>query len=309
MKEGLVVPPLLTPLASSSSSSNVNNNPAIDSLRAQYLNLLQHGHAHPEEHRDNIAKLRRLVLLEGVPPETDEEINERTKGQLGKCSLRGMIWMVLLGVRNVDSERYAQLLAKGPSNQYQKVRNDIGRTFMNDASFEQSVAQDKLSRSLNAFVHCCTERGSPMGYVQGANLLLGAFLYVQPEVDAFYTFQTLAFEHCSLYFYPDINGVLQGLKVLDWILELVDPDLYSHLRSRSYYPELLTHTILSMGAGTPPLSELLILWDFYFAFGVHMNVICTVAQLVLMRDTLLAHPSPCSLFRSLPDLEIGRAHV
>lgn len=34
-----------------------------------------------------------------------------------------------------------------------------------------------------------------------------------------------------------------------------------------------------------------------------MNVVFTLAQLILMRETLLSHPSPCSLFRSLPPLD------
>ena len=46
--------------------------------------------------------------------------------------------------------------------------------------------------------------------------------------------------------------------------------------------------VLTFCACTPPLSEVLVLWDFYMAFGAHMNIICIIAQLILCRDKLLA---------------------
>lgn len=182
------------------------------------------------------------------------------------------------------------------------------------------------------------------------NALCGTFLYVLPEVDAFFAFSTFILENFYLYVVPTIDGVHSGLKLLDRILSYlcfmrvrrkfeikirggaskaykeifyfdwerhVDPELFKYLHAHNYYPELLTHAVLSLGTGTPPLDEVLHLWDFYFAFGLRiprnsyklifliitdMNIVCTVAQLVLMRETLLAHPSPSSQLRNLPPL-------
>ena len=50
------------------------------------------------------------------------------------------------------------------------------------------------------------------------------------------------------------------------------------------------------------------LWDFLFAYGVHLNVLAIVAQLVLMREELLAEKSPGRLLRSFPALK-GRKVV
>ncbi len=53
------------------------------------------------------------------------------------------------------------------------------------------------------------------------------------------------------------------------------------------------------------------LWDFLLAFGVHLNVVCIISQLLSMRAELLgspseggekAHSNPYSLLRVLPDL-------
>jgi len=41
-------------------------------------------------------------------------------------------------------------------------------------------------------------------------------------------------------------------------------------------------------ACTPPLDEVLRLWDFLLAFGVHLNVLCVIAQLLLIRDDVMA---------------------
>ena len=60
---------------------------------------------------------------------------------------------------------------------------------------------------------------------------------------------------------------------------------------------------MTLSSATPTLSEVLKLWDFYFAYGVHLNIICVAAQLIKMRDQILAHPSPVKLLRSFPNLD------
>ena len=46
-------------------------------------------------------------------------------------------------------------------------------------------------------------------------------------------------------------------------------------------------SILTFSACTPPLDQVLELWDFLLAFGVHLNVLCVVAQLYLIRDEIM----------------------
>ncbi len=57
-----------------------------------------------------------------------------------------------------------------------------------------------------------------------------------------------------------------------------------------------------MCACTPPLPEVLRLWDFLLAYGTHLNILCVCAQLILMRESLLASPSPGTLLRAFPAL-------
>jgi cell cycle arrest protein BUB2 len=273
-------------------------------LRNKYEDLIHYGNAHPGYAKENIYKLRKLILLEGLPKESEEEERARKSGS--PCSLRGTVWKILMNVKHVNAERYINLVQQGPSVKcYQQIRKDIGRTFMNDQDFAVSVPQDRLSRCLNAFANSCADSPSTnsLGYIQGMNAICGAFLYVLPEVDAFYCFSALVVEQCYQYLVPSISGVYEGLNLLTKALEYIDPELHTYLIAKGYKEPLLMHAVLSLNTGTPPLEEVLHLWDFLFAFGVHMNIVLTLAQLVLMRDTLLAHSSPCSLFRSLPPLD------
>lgn len=50
-------------------------------------------------------------------------------------------------------------------------------------------------------------------YVQGMNVLAAPFLYVMPELDAFYSFASLIQNTCPLYVQPALEGVHCGLKV------------------------------------------------------------------------------------------------
>jgi hypothetical protein len=56
--------------------------------------------------------------------------------------------------------------------------------------------------------------------------------------------------------------------------------------------EFCLAAVLTFCACTPPLDQVLQLWDFLFAFGVHLNVLCVIAQMLLMRDELIVSPRP-----------------
>lgn len=60
---------------------------------------------------------------------------------------------------------------------------------------------------------------------------------------------------------------------------------------------------MTFSAGTPPLQEALRLWDYLLAFGVHLNVLCVVSQLHLMKADLLTEPR-CVALQLLPKLPV-----
>lgn len=81
-------------------------------------------------------------------------------------------------------------------------------------------------------------------------------------------------------------------QLVDLCLAALDPKLHSHLLSFNLKAELYAFpSLLTFCASTPPLGEVLELWDFLLAWGVGLNVLCVAGQLWLMRESLLESSS------------------
>jgi cell cycle arrest protein BUB2 len=134
-----------------------------------------------------------------------------------------------------------------------------------------------------------TNDAEQIGYVQGMNVLCGPFLYAaRSEAEAFTGFEKLITQECPGYVRGSMDGVHKGMALVDRVLEVVDPKLFVHLMNHHMEAKIYAFpSVLTMCACTPPLPEVLRLWDFLFAYGSHLNILCIVAQLVLQRDDLL----------------------
>lgn len=132
----------------------------------------------------------------------------------------------------------------------------------------------------------------PEIYVQGMNVLCAPFIYAaRSEVEAFALFHYFITRECPGYIRGAMDGVHKGLNLVDRCLEIVEPKLANYLSSKGMNAELYAFpSVLTLCACTPPLPEVLHLWDFLFAYGPHLNILCIVAQLIRMRDTILDSP-------------------
>ena len=130
------------------------------------------------------------------------------------------------------------------------------------------------------------------------NVLCAPFLYAaRSEVEAFALFHHFVTCECPGYVRSAMDGVHRGLRLVDRCLEVVEPKLAAYLFSKGMQAELYAFpSVLTLCACTPPLPEVLHLWDFLFAYGPHLNILCIVAQLIRMRDTILESPRYVSLF-------------
>ncbi|KAJ5486634.1 hypothetical protein N7530_000934 [Penicillium desertorum] len=142
-------------------------------------------------------------------------------------------------------------------------------------------------------------------YVQGMNVLCAPFLYAaRSEVEAFALFHYFVTRECPGYIRGAMDGVHKGLRLVDRCLEIVEPKLAAYLFSKGMHAELYAFpSVLTLCACTPPLPEVLHLWDFLFAYGPHLNILCIVAQLIRMRDLIFESPSPNKILRSFPPLD------
>ncbi|KAG5664241.1 hypothetical protein KAF25_006826 [Fusarium avenaceum] len=144
----------------------------------------------------------------------------------------------------------------------------------------------------------------PGTYVQGMNVLAAPFLYAaRSEAEAFVAFFSLLTRECPGYIRGAMDGVHRGLALVDKVLAIVDPKLSMYLTAKGLSAEIYAFpSVLTLCACTPPLPEVLRLWDFLFAYGPHLNIVCIVAQLTIMRSQILQSPSPNKVLRSFPQL-------
>ncbi len=139
-------------------------------------------------------------------------------------------------------------------------------------------------------------------YVQGMNVLAAPFLYAaRSEAEAFMAFHRFITNECPGYVRGAMDGVHKGLALVDKVLAIVDPKLSLYLIGKGMHAELYAFpSVLTLCACTPPLPEVLRLWDFLFAYGAHLNILCIVAQLVMMRTSIMSSPrcvaTECSFF-------------
>lgn len=148
--------------------------------------------------------------------------------------------------------------------------------------------------------------GGGVGYVQGMNVMAAPFCYVaRSEAEAFQAFSAYVTASCPGYVRGSMEGVHAGLALVDTILQIIDPKLASHLLSKGMKAEIYAFpSVLTLCACTPPLPEVLKLWDFLFAYGPELNLVAIVAQLVLKRDELLESASPKPDFKPLRAKEV-----
>ncbi|GAA5862256.1 hypothetical protein JCM3774_004839 [Rhodotorula dairenensis] len=267
----------------------------------------------PSGSRSPSKELRQLLLLEPLP---DSDAG---------AALRPRLWRLLLRLHELpepavdqgvhpllDAQAYLDLASRAPSPMYSKIKNDTFRTLATDQEFLNTVGEDKLVRCLEAFVwrqlglknEVAPEQDTSVPYVQGQNVLAAPFLYGMPsQLEAFACFTAFIEEQVPRYVRPTLVGVHDGLQLVDSCLQIMDPELYQHLSSFNLKAEIYAFpSILTVCVATPPLSEVLALWDFLLAWGPGLNVLCVVAQLHGIRAELLQSKAPMKLLRTFPPL-------
>ena len=65
------------------------------------------------------------------------------------------MWKLFLRLTQMSATSYIYLVELGPSTLDEKIRQDTFRTMTTDATFLESVTEDRLIRLLNAFVWTC----------------------------------------------------------------------------------------------------------------------------------------------------------
>lgn len=189
----------------------------------------------PADLEQSIRDLRLHILNEGIPSGADN-------------TLRCIIWSILLRVAPMETDAYLELVYRGPSSAYQKIRNDTFRTLASDPMFKNRVSELSLIRVLNSHAWTETDKLDASSqnsdqqeppYVQGMNILAAPFLYASnSEVEAFALFSTWVTRDIPLYVRSSLQGVHLGVKLVDKCLEKLDSKLFAFLQSKGLNAEL-----------------------------------------------------------------------
>jgi cell cycle arrest protein BUB2 len=217
-------------------------------------------------------------------------------GKDGMSDYRIYLWLVLLNIPALPTDDYLELVHRGRSPAYDKIKNDTFRTLATDTLFKRRVTDASITRVLNSVawqLHDAHKNEADSAlYVQGMNVLSAPFLYAsRSESEAFALFHTFITRECPGYIRGAMEGVHKGVALVDKCLAIINPSLANFLQSKNLPAKIYAFSsVLTFCACTPPLPEVLHLWDFLFAYGPHLNILCIVAQLLLLKDTLMASP-------------------
>ncbi|KAJ2159994.1 CDC16 protein [Coemansia sp. RSA 552] len=267
----------------------------IEAERRRLVALTRRMHEDWDEVGTSMRELRALVAANGGLP----------VGQGAPATrLRTMMWLAMLEVRDISLDGYAAALRCCPSTSAAKIDNDAFRTLAGDVEFRRNVSTESVVRVLNALL-CSPDRmaSDPPRYVQGMNTLVAPFLYVMGEGAGFYAFRQFLRKECPLYARPSLPGVHACVQLVDECLAHVDAPLYSHLRAHGAVAKIYAFpAAMTLSASVGPLRQVVRLWDYLLAYGVHLNVVCIVAQLLSMRELLVTTESPMKFLRNWPPL-------
>ena len=171
-------------------------------------------------------------------------------------------------------------------------RITIGSTDLGSPELQHALPVINYAKNVSVATADGSEAGGsePGIYVQGMNVLCAPFLYVaRTEPQAFIAFHHFITRECPGYIRGAMDGVHKGVALVEKCLAIADAKLSTYLISKGVKAEIYAFaSVLTMSACTPPLPEVLLLWDFLFAYGSHLNILCICSQLVMMREDLMA---------------------
>ncbi|KAG0650873.1 Cell division control 16 [Hyphodiscus hymeniophilus] len=222
--------------------------------------------------------------------------------RVSEASLIRLLNAVAWKLNDAKEERAADKLASSTNSKVTNTANVHGSPELSTSSPAIKSRARALTLTTEGSDVATSEPGT---YVQGMNVLAAPFLYAaRSEAEAFVAFHRFITNECPGYVRGAMDGVHKGLALVDKVLAIVDPKLSLYLLSKGMNAELYAFpSVLTLCACTPPLPEVLRLWDFLFAYGAHLNILCIVAQLVILRNAILNSPSPTKILRSFPPIQ------
>ena len=125
-------------------------------------------------------------------------------------TLRGKVWRLMLGVGSLDATDYRNQIKKKESpDYYVKIRGDTKRTFLTSQEYNSRVAEERLVRVLNSFVH---KHDKP--YCQGMDAIAAGYVIPECSRNSFKSFHSIKIQiSFSQYFGEIISNQISAFRL------------------------------------------------------------------------------------------------
>ena len=135
-------------------------------------------------------------------------------------------------------------------------------------------------------------RNAEIGYCQGFNFIIGRFLKVMNDEEAYWMLCQLMERYLPVDYYSKMVGVIIDHNVLSYLIEEKFPDLYFHLSNIGFDPKIVTFQWFSCLFSYNFSFEVLApLWDHFFLKGSKILFKVSLAIFELMEKHIMQHNS------------------
>lgn len=146
---------------------------------------------------------------------------------------RRQVWLLASGALNAmqschDSQTYWKIIdnynRSFPNPNDHQIDVDLERTYPDEEFFSYSENIEQLRRVCIAY----TVRNPEIGYCQGFNFIIGRFLMIMSEEEAFWMMSVLLESFMPLDYYSKMAGAIVDQNILSYLIEEKMPDLWEH---------------------------------------------------------------------------------
>lgn len=147
---------------------------------------------------------------------------------------RRQVWLLSSGAFNAmrscpESQGYWSIIENFdrnfPNPNDHQIHVDLTRTFPGEEEYQTEEMIEKLRRVCKAY----TVRNPEIGYCQGFNFMVGRFLKIMSEEEAFWMLAVLIESFIPLDYYSKLIGAIVDKDVLSKLIKERMPDLWAHL--------------------------------------------------------------------------------
>ena len=158
---------------------------------------------------------------------------------------RRLVWLLSSGALNAmhtchPTQRYWKIIDnydRGfPNPNDTQIEVDLKRTFPGEEFYQDPEILNSLRRVCIAY----TIRNPEIGYCQGFNFIVGRFLRIMSEEEAFWMLAMLLENFIPLDYYSKLVGVIIDHSCLNELIETRMQDLCEHLKEAFFDPKIVT---------------------------------------------------------------------